>query len=121
MDVDLRDGDDFGPVHAPPQGGVYPCCLQAVDDLPLGIRVADDPALVSCPGRRSWHRGDRCRVREDGRHGIVEGWKGDQLLVLWGAANGREYRDWVPEVECDWTPGPKISSGGTKGLDDPDR
>jgi hypothetical protein len=45
-------------------------------------------------------------VREDGRHGIVEGWKGDRLLVYWGSANGRDYRDWVPEVDCDWTPAP---------------
>jgi hypothetical protein len=69
------------------------------------------PDTVTCPGRGTWHRGDRCRVREDGRHGIVEGWKGDRLLVYWGTANGRDYRDWVPEVDCDWVPAPKISSG----------
>lgn len=64
-----------------------------------------------------WHRGDRCLVRESGQHAIVEGWKGTLLLVNYGHANGRDYREWVPEAGCDWVPPPRNSSGGTKVLD----
>lgn len=60
----------------------------------------------------AWHRGDRCLVRGTGQRGIVEGWKDNLLLVFWGSMNGQDYRSWVAEVECDWTPGPVGAKGG---------
>lgn len=56
--------------------------------------------------RHDWHRRDRCFYRVTGQRGIVEGWKGNMLLVYWGFNSNQAFRDWVPEADCDWEPQP---------------
>jgi len=52
-----------------------------------------------------WHRGDRVVHIPTQRQGVVEGWKGDAVLVWWGSLDRRPIRDWVPAAETVLTDG----------------
>jgi len=53
--------------------------------------VAACPAAEGYPAR--WHRGERVE-HISGQRGVVLGWKGERVLVLWGTMNGQDFRSW---------------------------
>lgn len=59
------------------------------DEAPEAIRAA----VAASEGRRR-RRGDRVRLVEGVSVGIVEGWKGDRVLVLWGVSGSVPARNW---------------------------
>lgn len=59
------------------------------DEPPEAIRAA----VAASEGRRR-RRGDRVRLAAGSAVGIVEGWKGDRVLVLWGVSANVPAREW---------------------------
>jgi hypothetical protein len=48
---------------------------------------------------KGFHRGDHVLSFATGQCGVVEGWKGQEVLVHWGTAHGRIERSWVNAAE----------------------
>lgn len=54
IDVTVRVAVEYVTTHACPTQsvGVVPCCGRVVFELPTSDRITEDPALVTCTGRR---------------------------------------------------------------------
>lgn len=46
-----------------------------------------------------WHRGDRVVALPTGQRAVVDGWKGNRVLLHFGTIDRREVRVWFDDVE----------------------